>query len=486
MIKYICFMSLILLFMVNCGSESKIITTTLPDATSTPVNDNSEDSSFGIFTAYSVHEFGYFTDRAGLSREDYWLWTDKHFQNLGSHWTRSNLQLIWDFIEPDIGKGYNWNNIMLTDDIIKHIYSSTGGVNWLGVFAEGGTVNPPGRMRRKDRPPLRNPLEYPEEYKNFVKTVVERYDGDGISDAVQGVKVKYWQAGNEIFIWQNSGRSLEDYKKFVRLISEGAKEADSEAKIVLIAPTDGFTENPFLLQVIKELASEKAFNVIDVHHWGRADNWKMPAVTEYRNLLDSYGLKDVQIWSCEHGTWQGQPSGQPYQSEEEQASSLIKRYVYNLNNGLDKLFWNNLTEWYQFMGDPGSIFNSMGLITDGQGPGEEPARFNTERISYYAYKNLSNLIDTDVSKKLGRSEGCSYGQYSCDYERIDNKKRFSIIWSEKDKDEITLSASVPYVHVSNMITDGEGNITEEYDVKTENGRVTVKIKKEPLLVEYVR
>jgi hypothetical protein len=35
-----------------------------------------------------------------------------------------------------------------------------------------------------------------------------------------------------------------------------------------------------------------------------------------------------------------------------------------------------------------------------------------------------------------------------------------------------------------MITDIKGNIIEEYDIRSENGKVTVKIKKEPLLLEY--
>jgi hypothetical protein len=380
-----------------------------------------EDSAFGVFAAFGVNEFSYFKNRMGFSDEQYWAWVENHMRNLGAHWTRSNLQLVWDKVEPVIGGGYNWNNEMLTDPIIKRIYSPGNAVHWVGVFHEGS-----GPIPLPDgRPQLRNPVDYPDEYKAFVRAVVERYDGDGIADAAPGIKVKYWQAGNEIPFWSDSGRTVQDYVKFVRMLREAAREADPEAKIVLIAGLGSRVES-FLTQVIDALAGERAFDVIDLHHWGTAQDWKMSAVPQYRQLLDSKGLQNVQIWSCEHGTWQGQPTEQPIlQTEQEQARSLIKRYVYNLNNGLNKLFWNNLMEWYQFEGKSGSIFNSMGLITDGQGPGEDPSRFNTERIAYWAYKLLASRIDSHISMRLGAmSEVYREGQvYGYAYQRRDNGKR---------------------------------------------------------------
>jgi len=39
------------------------------------------------------------------------------------------------------------------------------------------------------------------------------------------------------------------------------------------------------------------------------------------------------------------------QTEEEQVRSLVKRFVFNLTNELNKLFWNNLMEWDAFAGN---------------------------------------------------------------------------------------------------------------------------------------
>ncbi|MBI5181753.1 MAG: hypothetical protein HZA06_02445 [Nitrospirae bacterium] len=436
-----------------------------------------EDSAFGVLDAFTASEYSYFKERMGFTNEDYWTWAEGHMKNLGAHWTRGNQQLIWDIIEPEIGKGYNWDNQYLTDSMIKRIYSHGNSVHWLGAFTEG----------LRSEVSLRNPLDYPDEYKAFVKAAVERYDGDGIDDAAPAVRVKYWQIGNESPFWQEKGRTAQDYIKFVKMISEAVKEADPEAKIVLIAPTDGLSVDTFLIEVIDSLATQDAFDVIDIHHWGTAEEWKMSAISQYRQILDSKGLANVQIWSTENGTWQGQPPQLPLaQTEEDQARFLIKRYVYNLNNGLNKLFWNNLLEWYHYNEDTGSIFNSMGLITDGQGAGEDPSRFNTERVAYWAYKLLASRIDTHISNPLGKiNEIYRQGEvYGYAYQRKDNGKNLYILWSEIGEQNVTFKVDGT-VQVTDMITDRYGNILKRQSISSLNGRVTITIFSDPVLVEEV-
>jgi len=442
-----------------------------------------EDSAFGVFAAFASPEFGYFKRRTGFTDDDYLAWASVHMRDLGAHWTRSNLQLVWDIIEPKTGGGYHWNNPLQTDLIVNAIYRPGNEVNWLGVFHEGSGPN--RTVFEMDKPMLRNPLDHPREYKAFVRAVVERYGGSGTGDTAPGPQVKYWQAGNEAPMWRDSGRTVADYVRFVRMIRQAAREADPSAKIVLIAPTDGFRVDPLLAETIAELAPNHEFDAIDVHHWGSVGNWRMTAVPEYRRLLDSKGLKDVQIWSCEHGTWQGAPSEEPAaQTEQEQARSLVKRYVYNLNNGLDKLFWNNLMEWERFSGREGSIFNSMGLVTDGQGPGENPARFCTPRVAYWTYKMLAGRIDTHVSKPLGKMNGVyREGEvYAYSYLRRDTGKRLHIIWSEIGPETVTLLVDSKSVRVTDLIADPQGE-TKTKDVRATDDRVTLELRADPLLVE---
>lgn len=428
--------------------------------------DRWESSAFGIFGAYA-QEYPWFKQQMGFSDEDYWAWVDRHFANLGAHWTRSNLQLIWDLVEPTIGGGYDWDNDKLTDAVITHVYDSPAGVHWLGVFHGLGR---------------RNPLDYPGEFADFVQAAVERYDGDGIDDVTPGVAVKYWQAEGEIPGWISVGSDVEAYVAFVRLIRGAMLAADAEAKTVLMAPTNGFSIDPFLVDVIEQLAPAREFEVIDIHHWGVAESWKMTALPAYRRMLDDLGLFDVEIWSCENGTWAGYPAGQPGQSEIDQARSLVKRYVWNRAHGLDKLFWNNLMEWSNFGGDAGSVFNSMGLVSDGRQSGDPPDRLNTERIAYWSYRLLAEHTDVYSATQTGQMGLTDGNLYGYEYRRVDDGRALYVLWRENGSVTVNLRISGESVHVTNLVPDRFGN-TEETGIPASNGEVTLTVGLDPLLIE---
>lgn len=388
-----------------------------------------QKSPFGVFSAFTAEAFAPFIEKNNMTISTYMDWADNHMRNLGAYWTRSNMQLLWDDIEPTIGAGYNWDNEMISDTIVKRIYESNGNLNWLGVFHDGGG-NQTG-VSPKGRKPLRNPLNYEKEFSAFVKAAVERYDGDGYADASSKVKVKYWQVANEVMTWEKSGKNVTDYVNMVRMVSKAVKSADPEAKIVLLAPTDARKTDEFLVKVINDLASEKMFDVIDVHQWGQASTWKMAAVSEYRALLDSKGLKNVEIWSAENGTWNGKPRMAPVvQTESDQASSLVKRYVYNLANGLDKLMWTNLVEWENYNDDTSSVYNSMGLVADGVGAGEDTTMNNIPRLSYYTYKLMTTKLegtDWDKIEKISESDNI----YAYSYPKTNGKNVWVLWWEDQ-------------------------------------------------------
>lgn len=442
------------------------------------------NSSYGVFAAYAQPEFMWFTVNAGLGgAPGYFTWADKNMAALGAHWTRSNMQLVWDFIQPTVGGPYNWDNQFLSDDVISAVYISPASVNWLGSFHEGSS----GRKGSGDAAPptLRNPVDYPTEYPAFVQDVVERYDGDGVDDVAPGVHVRYWQVGNEVPGWTNSGRSVGDYVTFFRLVRSGALAADPEAKLVLVAPCTGNSVEPFLQQVIMQLAPGQEFDVIDLHHWMAAGMYKMRALGQYRALLDSLGMQEVKIWSCEHGTWSGSPTGQPTQTEEDQARYLIKSYSWNRANGLDKLMWESLVEWYQFGGQASSIFNCMGLISDGQDCGDTSDRLNTPRISFWAYKTLASKTDSCFAKLVGAVAGVhdDTSLYAYEYQRNSDHARFYILWNDSGTQAVELPVSAPSYHVTNMVTDRFGNVLEQYDANASGNKLALTVGSDPLLVE---
>lgn len=193
------------------------------------------------------------------------------------------------------------------------------------------------------------------------------------------------------------------YVAWFHLATTAIRSSDPTAKVVLISQADRLLRyNPLLQSILSTITSKGLFDVVDVHHWRSAAQYKMPMVREICQHLDSIGLRTVTIWSCENGMWAYQPMNHPFQTQEKQARSLIRRYVFNIDLGLDKLFWNNLMEWIDFGRDPGNIFNSMRLIGDGMRNGETPQNINQPRVSYHAYKLLVQVIDVDKARYDGK------------------------------------------------------------------------------------
>ncbi|NIA29626.1 MAG: T9SS type A sorting domain-containing protein [Actinobacteria bacterium] len=428
-----------------------------------------ESSRFGIFGAYAL-EYPWFMQQMGFDESDYWNWVDQHFVNLGTHWTRSNTQLIWELIDPELDGNYIWNIITNPDSVITNVYDSPAGVNWLGSIHLG--LEPDGSFR--------NPLDYPAEWQNFVMAVVDRYNGDGNNDLNEFVHVKYWQIGNEIFQLKEAGLTPYDYAEIVALSESAIHAVDPNAKICLAAPTYGNDVDLFLQLTIQALANRgTTFNVIDIHHWDTAGNYKMQAVPFYRQLLDNNGYDNVEIWSCEHGTYCYQPANEPFQTKAEQAESLVKRYLWNFANGLDKLFWNNLMEWHGFAGYDGSIFNSMGLIGDGSYNGEPSEEFNHIRKSYYSYKKLAENIDTHKAEFIGENDfnDEQIGNYGYIYRDLETDTLFQFVWTDSNTTTFSFSISSPHEWTNLIPSDDEGKFesrilqTGNYNISIEAGNV---------------
>jgi len=428
----------------------------------------------------------------GFGEERYWAWVDTHMQRLGAHWTRGTMQFFWDRIEPKLDGPLNWDpEPFRTDSVITRCFGPDRHVNWLGVFHEGVVLPPP-----RNRPPLRHFRRDPKRYARFVRRVVERYDGDGEGDVSPYVKVKYWQLGNEIFTGDVGLRH--SYVEFARITGRAIRQADPEAKIVLMSPVLGELEQScharamqnyhWLENVVLSLKDSGIVDVLDVHYFSSAAEYKMYEAGKLRRFLDTQGLSDTQIWSCENATWAYKPGDlgprvvHPYQSEKTQAAGLIKRFVYNFGEGVDKIFWAPLLDFENF----GGILNSTGLIGDGAGNGEPPDSLGRPRASYYAYCLLSNTIDTDKARYAGKLSIHKEPElYAYEYTSLkESGVRFCILWRDQGRFSVVLPGKCTRAQVMNMVPDSEGRFEKSRVIAAdENGKLSVAVGTAPLLVK---
>jgi len=427
-------------------------------------------SPFGIMAAFEPSTL------LDIDTPDKIAWAGSNFRNLGAKWSReAGERIIWELIEPTLGTGYDFAD---SDEILKNVYAQGGtGFNMVVVIS-------PSRGKGVSDDILPANEQY---FKNFVKAVVERYDGDRIDDASGNIKVKYWQADNEPFPmkWEDGGGTIDGYVRFVELFNEAVKEADPTAKIILGTFSFDSAGIADLNRVIPKMKDKDLFDYVDTHNWGKPDNYKI-SITEAKSILDSNGYSNAKLVSLEFGT----AAERLGVTQEQQANYLIKGYVYNLAQGFVLINWNNLVEWSAY-GWPqkaaDSVYNFMGLIADGQNGDSESA--GTPRLSYYTYKLMVEKLEgidwdnTDESYFDGiYLYGFTKNEKQTWVAWNDNSAEKDITLSKLDSTSIKITEAVPKYENGKDVTDYSTAFNSEIK-SVSNGQVSLTLGDNPVFVE---
>jgi len=147
--------------------------------------------------------------------------------SLGIKWWRALNKFTWISVEPDSGI-YDWSN---EDSLVK--WTGKKGIYIIPVI---GYKYP--TWAHHDEIPEDYWEEYPfntdhwKQYTNFIKTMAERYDGDGEGD-MDGLilPIKYWECMNEPYDKKNFLGNLSQYAEIFDSTRAALKRADPEAKL---------------------------------------------------------------------------------------------------------------------------------------------------------------------------------------------------------------------------------------------------------------
>lgn len=148
-----------------------------------------------------------------------------------------------------------------------------------------------------------NPNDW-DAYVDWVKAVVERYDGDGYNDMTGlEIPIKYWEVMNEPDL--DGGERLdfygEDADAYAELLIKTAaaiREADSEAKILIAGAAGGddrFLD--FYRGVFKNEDVAAAFDISNVHCISN-DDYDSFNVDPYLKMLAEFGI-EKPVWVTE-------------------------------------------------------------------------------------------------------------------------------------------------------------------------------------------
>lgn len=434
------------------------------------------DSAFGILGAHNTG-LENISGPDSASREEYWEWVDDHLLTLGAHWTRFNCLLNWTKVEPNLGGGYDWDSAYCgADSVFSAVYEPPNQIEAVAV------------IYAIDEDGLRNPIdtEYLDAYTDFVKATAERYDGDGINDFDSNIKINNFQFINEVYHWYTTGSfNAEQYAQAAETTLNALREANPAAELILVAQAGvAFGLDSRLKDIVLECHNRGVeFKAVDLHMWGSSDEWYTDTVSEIRNYLDSLGLSDVEIWSLENGTYVGDPDdGSGNQTETDQARSLIKRYAWGRANGITRILWNNLLDFEDFYDDGSNTFwNNLGLIGDGKPVGEDPTATEEKRLSYWSYQLMAQYTDTLVAEQIGEMALTSGNLYGYEYKSLASGLPIYVIWHETASSNVVLPHTDLKVTVTGLITDSDGNTTEQTFEATD-GPIILNVGQDPILV----
>ena len=172
-------------------------------------------------------------------------------------------------------------------------------------------------------------------YKNFVRALVERYDGDGFND-MPGLKkpIKYWEVLNEpeaqtkdyrVF-FQGSGK---EYFELVKATYEAVKEADSEAKVVIGGAGTLDEASIRWWEEFYGAGGGRYFDIAAVHSYGGEDyDFNTERLKE---LLEKHDIKKP-VWITEAGPL-------PFMGREEEIM-FVKSAIRAFANGAEVLFFD--------------------------------------------------------------------------------------------------------------------------------------------------
>lgn len=239
----------------------------------------------------------------------------------GAAWVRPHPgPFLWDAIQKSKTGGYTFTN---TDNIVKKYHQQNIAIlatifpfaDWdqksRSDFAKCKVSDwdeflPKNDIKGRDSylPQYRcNPKDW-NAYTQWVKAVVERYDGDGVND-MSGLTqpIKYWEVMNEPDL--DGGERLDFYKEdataYAELLirtAQAIRAADSSAKILIAGAAGGDSRFlNFYRQVFQNENTLTAFDIGNVRSISN-DEYQNFNVAPYKKLLAEFKLSKP-IWVTE-------------------------------------------------------------------------------------------------------------------------------------------------------------------------------------------
>jgi hypothetical protein len=426
----------------------------------------------------------------------------RHVMDIGTRWIRLSSDIYWSMVQPT--KEYVENDLYAWNFFDVLHGNAPIGINTLGTISVG-------KERTKDNTWEFINKEVEKKYIEFVKNVVERYNGDGIDD-MPGLKnpIKYWQIENEPAVYYGPKLDWQNFSHLMEITYNVIKENDPESKIAIGGIAGGNVVNnindpfyprfreqveDFYFPVLKSLKNKNIFlDIFDIHyysgdfiHWPNKweDNWKdmKDIYNIIRKNLDENGYENTEIWITETATTN------KINGEKAQAASLVKRYVYPLSFGVKKIFWWNMIEG-EYPLEDGQPSDHFGLVYDGIGRGDPG--YGIKKLAYYTYKKMVEVLEGSDWKNIEtiqERDGIYIYKFTKQGKSIwvawnENKKPTKIgVTLDKAVKNVKITDGVPKYKLGKHIVNYDTAFNSETKLIKKEGKLTLSLGKSPVFIE---
>ncbi|KKR47390.1 MAG: hypothetical protein UT83_C0010G0020 [Parcubacteria group bacterium GW2011_GWA2_40_143] len=246
---------------------------------------------------------------------------------------------------------------------------------------------------------------------------------DSIRSTINQYKdtIKYWEFGTE----PNGLTPPTGWKGYAKEYATDLKEAYTIVKeecpdcYVVFGGLGGVgvgaTEMPGgAADFLKDALSAGAGSYFDVfefkQHSANASDYKeiVTKLNIYSKIFSDNGVNiNNKLIFIETATHDGSPNpkynyspGLKSQTQAQQATGLLKYYIYSISQGIDKIFWNLVYERHNFgstgatrpdapsIPEGSSVFDYYGLINNPDNDGD-----SSKKLAYYTYKKMVEVLD---------------------------------------------------------------------------------------------
>lgn len=383
------------------------------------------------------------------------------------------------------------------------------------IRGDGKTYLPDGPISRQAY------KDYLSNLVNFVNSHGKKVSGDSDWRAVS------WNIYNEVSseykdTFENDiDKATEAYANLVIDSSEILRKLSPQSEIVLAGAGSGTDlrggHGEFYKQVFSKIKQANLgynpFDYWESHWFGEFKDYKANekgyGAKDFIKSLQGGGYNDKGFVIRAGATYSGQDLQERkglmnnYQSEQDQANFLVKRFVYNIANGAKKIAWSTVYERDKYQGERNVHFQYVSLIYDGYPDGVSKKQecvegwlpcpdpgLGVKKLSYFSYKKIVEMLkgsDWNNIQTIQEKDGVYV------YKLSKNGKPFWVAWNDNPTEKnvsisgimssrVKITEAIPKYKSGKEVVNYSSAFVAE--TKTVSGKtITVSLFSAPIYIE---